>query len=255
MTSSSPGERSSSVRMIGERILRPRQQVEERLRAAILNGDLEDGERLPPEVELARQFEVSRTTIREALRTLTSEGLIVKSPGARGGTFVQKLGSDSLGTVIQESLNNLLRMGNVEYTAVAMVRQYLEVPSARLAARNATEEDLRDLREILRKQREATVGDPDVGQLDADFHSTIARASGNPVLAAFVRALHRETEPVHYLDLSPEVGRETVIQHQNIVKAIEAGDSEAAQAAVVEHLTYLRQHLFSEDGSTSLRPV
>ncbi|GAA4728219.1 FadR/GntR family transcriptional regulator [Nocardioides endophyticus] len=254
MTSSSH-EEQAPVRMIGERILRPRQQVEDRLRTAILNGDLEDGERLPPEVELARQFQVSRTTIREALRTLTSEGMIVKSPGARGGTFVQKLGSDSLGTVIQESLNNLLRLGNVEYTSVAMVRQYLEVPSARLAARNSTEEDRNELREIIRKQREATVGDPMVGQLDVDFHSTIARASGNPVLAAFVRALHRETEPVHYLDLSPEVGRETVIQHQNILKAIEAESPDAAEAAVVEHLTYLRGHLFREDGSSRLRPV
>jgi DNA-binding GntR family transcriptional regulator len=63
------------------------------------------------------------------------------------------------------------------------------------------------------------------------------------VLASLVYALHRESEPVSYLDLSPEVGRKTVSQHQRIVKAIADGDSTAAEAAIIEHLTYLRKHI------------
>ncbi|WP_255122825.1 winged helix-turn-helix domain-containing protein [Rhodococcus sp. 14-2470-1b] len=58
---------------LGQAVLRPRQQVEETIRSAILSGDLESGEMLPPEAELARQFNVSRTTLREALRVLSSQ--------------------------------------------------------------------------------------------------------------------------------------------------------------------------------------
>ncbi|MQA11442.1 MAG: FCD domain-containing protein [Pseudonocardiaceae bacterium] len=237
-------DESNSAKLIGQRVLRPRQQVEERIRAAIFSGDLRSGERLPAEAELARQFEVSRTTVREALRSLTTQNLIDKVPGAGGGSFVRSIDHHSLGTLLQESLHNLLTLGSLGGEEVAMVRQYLEVPSTRLAAEHRTEEDLNELREIVEQQRTISVDDPNVPDLDERFHAAIARASGNRVLGSFVHALHRETEPVHYLDLSPSVGKTTVKQHQKIVKAIAERDPDAAEAAIVEHLGYLRKHLF-----------
>lgn len=231
------------VKIIGRRVLRPREQVETLIRGAILSSELKSGERLPSEAQLAQQFDVSRTTVREALRSLTSEGLIRKSPGSGGGSFVQSVDHNSLELTVQESLHNLLRLGTLDFSEVAMIRQYLEVPAARLAADNRTEDHLTKLRSVLDRQKKASVDDPAVSSLDAEFHALIADASGNRVLAAFVRALHGETEPVHYLDLSAEVGRETVRQHQRIVKAISEQSADAAEAAVVEHLTYLREHI------------
>jgi DNA-binding FadR family transcriptional regulator len=110
-----------------------------------------------------------------------------------------------------------------------------------------TDEDLERLRDIVRRQKTASVDDPEVPKLDEQFHSLIARASGNRVLASLVSALHHETEPVHYLDLSPDVGRETVRQHKAIVDAIARRDADAGQDAIIEHLTYLREHLASRD--------
>lgn len=237
---------AAGSKRIGTRVLRPRQQVEEKIKSMILSGELRSGERLPPEAELARQFDVSRTTVREALRSLSTQNLIDKVPGAGGGSYVRSVDPASLGAMLQESLHNLLALGSLSYDEVAMVRQYLEVPSTRLAAVNRSEEDLRALRGIVSQQRTISVEDPGVPDLDARFHAAIAAASGNRVLAAFVHALHRETEPVHYLDLSPEVGRTTVRQHQKIVRAIAGSDPDAAERAIVEHLTYLRQHLFRE---------
>lgn len=228
-------------RVIGQKVLRPRQQVEETLRTAILSGELKSGEMLPPETELARQFDVSRTTLREALRVLTSQRLITKVPGARGGNIVQSVDYQSLGAVVMESVDNLLALGTIDFDELADMRQLLEVPSVRLAAVHRSEDDLRDLQVIVGKQKTARVDDPAIPELDRQFHTLIARASGNRVLASFVAALHHATEPVQYLDLSPEVGRKTVKQHQAIVRAIEAGDADAAEAAIVEHLTYLRQ--------------
>lgn len=242
------GDRSAlpetgSAKIIGRRVMRPRQQVEEQVRSAILSGELSSGERLPAEAELARQFNVSRTTVREALRSLTTQNLIFKTPGAKGGSFVSTVDYQSLGTVLADSMHNLLTLGSIEIDEVAHVRQLLEVPSARLAAEHRSEADLEELRGIVDQQRMISVEDPLVPGLDERFHIAIGRASDNRVLASFVAALHHETEPVHYLDLSPEVGRTTVVQHQNIVKAIAERDPDRAEDAIVEHLTYLREHL------------
>lgn len=233
------------TKAIGTRVMRPRQQVEEQIKAAILSGTLRSGERLPAESELARQFEVSRTTVREALRTLSTQNLITKVPGAGGGSFVRSIDHQSLRTVLVDSVHNLLALGSIDFEEVALVRQHLEVPAVRLAAVNRGDEDLATLREIVGLQRSISVDDPRVPALDEQFHGAIARASGNQVLASFVSALHIETEPVHYLDLSPDVGRATVRQHQKIVRAIADHDPGAGEAAIVEHLTYLRKHMLA----------
>ncbi|MEV4734764.1 FadR/GntR family transcriptional regulator [Saccharopolyspora sp. NPDC049426] len=231
------------AKVVGQKVLRPREQVEERIRVMILSGELETGDLLPPEAELARQFNVSRTTVREALRSLTTQRMIYKVPGSRGGNFVQRIDYNSLGSAVIDSVHNLLTIGSIEFTEVAEVRQYLEVPAVRLAAANRSDEDLERLRDIVRRQKTASVDDPEVPKLDEQFHALIAQASGNRVLSSFVSALHHETEPVHYLDLSPEVGRATVRQHKAIVDAIDKQDADAAEGAIIKHLTYLRKHL------------
>lgn len=236
---------SGAAKAIGTKVVRPRQQVEEQIKTAILSGTLRSGERLPAEAELARQFEVSRTTVREALRSLSTQNLITKVPGAGGGSFVRSIDHRSLRTVLVDSVHNLLALGSIEFEEVALVRQHLEVPAVRLAAVNRSDDDLQTLREIVGLQRSISVDDPRVPALDEQFHGAIARASGNRVLASFVSALHIETEPVHYLDLSSEVGRTTVRQHQKIVRAIADRDPDAGEAAIIDHLTYLRKHLLA----------
>jgi len=239
----SPGTTVPAPKRIGTQVLRPRQQVEAQIRAAILSGAVRSGERLPSEAELARQFDVSRSTLREALGSLSAQNLITKTPGAGGGSFVRSVDTSSLQTVLTDSMHNLLTLGSIDFEEVALVRQHLEVPGVRLAAENRTEEDLERLREIVGLQKAVAVEDPRVPDLDAQFHGAVAEASGNRVLSSFVRALHHETEPVHYLDLSPEVGRTTVRQHLDIVRAVAAGDPDAAEQAVIDHLSYLRGHL------------
>lgn len=233
----------SGSKVIGHSVRRPREQVEDAVRNAILSGELKSGEMLPPESELARQFGVSRTTLREALRVLTSQHLIRKVPGARGGNFVEAVDYKFLGRSLMESMSNLMALGRVDFDEVAAVRQYLEVPAIRLAASSRSEEDLAELETILSRQRTASVDDPEVSDLDRRFHIAIGRSSRNRVLASLVSALHHATEPVAYLELSPEVGRETVKQHSKIVKAIKNQDPDAAESAIIEHLSYLRGHI------------
>lgn len=247
------GGNAVGLRHIGRKVLRPRQQVEDRVRSAILSGELRSGERLPSEAELARQFDVSRNTVREALHGLATQNLIKKVPGAGGGSFVRSVDHESLGTVLSESMQSLLALGRIEFEEVALVRQHLEVPAVRLAATRRTEEDVERLRGIVESQKLISVEAPGVPELDAQFHTEIAKASRNRVLAAFVAALHQQTEPVRYLDLSPEVGQMTVRQHLAIVAAIAEGDADAGEQAIIEHLTYLRQHLLAYEQNSELR--
>lgn len=220
-------------------VRRAREQVETQLREAILSGTFRRGDKLPSEVELAGSFSVSRTTVREALRALASEGLISKASGATGGSFVRVVDHQSLGALLGESLENTLRFGSIDHEEVARVRKLLEIPSARLAATNCTDDDLELLNYILARQKGLTVESPEVPNLDVNFHTAIAEASKNRVLSSFVSALHRVTRPMLFLDLSPEVGKNTVVQHAAIVRAIADGGAEDAANAMQEHLDYL----------------
>lgn len=240
---STPPERGPGTTFRPKEVVRPRLQIEEQIRSAILSGELAGGDRLPSEAELARMFNVSRNTVREALRSLETQSLIKKVPGAGGGSFVQSVNHRSFRNVLQESMRNLVQLGSIHYDELAAMRQFLEVPSVRLAASNATDEDVAELQRIVELQRVAPIEDPNIPDLDMEFHSKIAEASGNRLLRTFVQALHRETEPVLYLDLSPEVGRTAWHQHNEIVRAIAAHQADAAERAVVEHLEYLRTHI------------
>lgn len=238
--------RGAGARAIGREVVRPRQQVEERIKQAILDGELKTGERLPSESELARQFAVSRTTVREALRSLSTQSLIDKVPGANGGSFVRAVDHQALGDMLSESMRNLLSLGSIEPIEVNDVRRYLELPAVRLASEHREEADLAELREIVARQKAISVNDIDVPRLDVDFHSAVARASRNRVLSSFVHALHEQVMPVRFLDLSEEVGSRSVQQHLRIIRAIEEQDAAEAEAAMAEHLTYLSEHMIGE---------
>ena len=231
-------------------VVRPRVQIEQQIRAAILSGELPPGFRLQSEAELSRLFGVSRNTIRESLRSLETQGLIEKLPGAGGGSFVQRVDQQSLGRALEESVGNLLKFGMIDVDELASVREYLEVPSVRLAAVNCSEEDLQELRGVVERQQNITtteLGGAENRELNLQFHNTIARASGNNLLNTFVHALHRVTEAANYVALEGSEGRaawqDHVDHHVKILYAIENRDPDAAEEAVRAHLRHWHAHI------------
>jgi len=223
-------------------VLRPRQQVENQLRKAILNGTFQNGDRLPSEMELAAQFKVSRATVREALRGLAEGGLISKVPGANGGSFVQLLDHHTLTDLVSERMTNILDLGSLEHREVAQFRDLLEVPSARMAAANRTDKDLAILRAIIEREKVVEVSDPTVATLNAEFHSAVALASGNRVVSAFVTALHRVAHPLAFIDTDEAVGQGAVRHHIEIYRAIEQKQPEQAAERMRNHLAFLNEH-------------
>ena len=223
-------------------VTRPRDQVERQLRDAILDGQFAQGEKLPPETELAKMFGVSRPTVREALGALVAAGLIRKIPGVAGGSFVNTVTPDSLSKMLTESMDTIVRIGALDIEEITEVRRVLEVPAAERAARNRTDADLVAMKAVVERQKTTTVDDPDIPEYDLRFHTAIGRASGNRLLAAFIASVHDATHPAQFLEVTPEVAHRTVKQHMGIVAAIEAGDSEASGNAMREHLDYVLRY-------------
>jgi GntR family transcriptional repressor for pyruvate dehydrogenase complex len=223
-------------------VMRPREQVESQLRAAILSGSFTRGQRLPSEAKLSEQFCVSRATIREALRTLAEAGLISKSPGANGGSFVIYFDHRMLGEVVSERLGNTLELGSISYDEVAEFRNMLEIPAARLAAMNHTPDHVAQLHDVIEREKMITVDDPMVDTYNSEFHRIIAEASGNRLVATFVAALHRVTHPLRFIDTSPEVGKQAVLHHIAIVSALADRDPDRTAERMQRHLDYLREH-------------
>ncbi len=228
-----------------EPVLRPRQQVEQQIKQAITSGAFEPGQKLPSEANLASQFSVSRATVREALRSLAENGLIAKSAGSKGGSFVQYVDHHALASVLGDRLQSTLELGNITSEEVAQLRSFLDIPCARLAAANRTDEQLADLREIVEAEKGVEVTDNEVPELNVRFHSSLAEATGNRLLAAIVSTLYRVAKPLTFIDADAEVGRDAVRQHIRIVAAVEDQDVEQAAVAMRAHLDYLGKHAVS----------
>lgn len=222
-------------------VRRAKEQVELQLREAILSGAFKSGDKLPSELALAESFGVSRTTVREALGTLASAGFIATTPGSGGGSFVKAVNHESLGVSVGESIENTLKFGTINFAEINQARRLLEVPSARSAAVHRTEQDIESLRRIIEQQKSLVYDDPELIHLDSNFHTAIAEASENRVLASFVFALHRVIHQVLFLNLTPETAEATAQQHLAISRAVIKGDEAAAATAMEEHLNYLDQ--------------
>ena len=130
-------------------ILRPRAQVEHQIREAILRGEFSQGDKLPPETELAQQFGVSRPTVREALGSLVAAGLIRKIPGVAGGSFVKSVTPDSLSSMLSESMDTIVRLGSLDIDELTSMRRVLEVPAASWAASNRQDQHVAALEGIV----------------------------------------------------------------------------------------------------------
>ncbi|MGQ4435881.1 MULTISPECIES: FadR/GntR family transcriptional regulator [unclassified Streptomyces] len=231
-----------------EPVRRPREQVEKQLRDAIVSSSFKAGDRLPSEAELAREFQVSRSTVREALRVLVSEGLISKVPGAGGGSFVQSIDHDSLKSLLSGSLETILKFGSLSIDEVNAVRRMLEVPAAKEAAEHRTDAQAAELEHLIQRQNEMARNetdrrDPALYELGQSIYSLIAEASGNRLLASFVSAMASVTIPVYMRDLPPEDAEAAREGTRALVAAIVAHDADGAEAAMTAQLGMVQHHL------------
>jgi DNA-binding FadR family transcriptional regulator len=213
-------------------------QVVRALGMEILSGVYPPGSKLPGEAEILERFSISRTLLREVLKTLTAKGFIVSK--TRVGTKVREpeywnyFDADVLSWRVQLGFDDKFR------SDVKEIRVALEPRAAALAAQRATKKDIADLREALRRMREASSSRRDFAEADLEFHQIIGRVSGNVLIHSISAVI--ETALVASFMLLPmeksDMREATVDDHALIVDAIEARDADrAAEAmkAVIEH--------------------
>jgi GntR family transcriptional regulator, transcriptional repressor for pyruvate dehydrogenase complex len=215
------------------------EEVADSIRAYMFGQELAPGDRLGREEDLAQRFGVSRPTLREALRLLSSAHLIRATKGPGGGIFVAATPEQGIGLSVTESVASMLSADSIDLEELIETRMLLEIPLAGLAAQRATEEDVAALRAVLDEAGESTQGDTFRG-LDRRLHGLIAQIAGNRLARAFTEWIGQVLQPPLHALIEPAVVDAVVVeQHRDIVRAIERGDPTAAERAMREHLVYL----------------
>lgn len=216
------------------------EHVAEDLRRQILEGRFQPGDRLPVEPELCEQYDVSRSTVREALRVLSSQDLIATRRGLHGGTFVIPPEPSHLSARLRTSLSRLTTdRGGASVANLLEVRDLLEVPAAGLAAERRSETDLAKLRDCLFDPASRDV--ELIFESNRTFHATLVHASGNPLLAAITDPLFDVLHERLLRERAPTVfWRRVDADHREILDCVTRGDAAQAREAQRVHLTHLR---------------
>jgi GntR family transcriptional regulator, transcriptional repressor for pyruvate dehydrogenase complex len=213
------------------------EQIVQQIEESILKGELSEGSQLPAERDLAKQFGVSRTAVREAIKALQEKGLVDAFPGR--GTFVTNGTSNSM----RRSLDRIIKSGEPDGLAYLVeVREILEPEIAALAAVRATDQDLAAMRESLDVMESARQDSDAFIEADLDFHLALAEAAANPIVLSLIDSivglLREQRLRIFRIPGGPECGQH---HHMRILEAIQRHDPQEARAAMQAHLSQVRE--------------
>lgn len=218
---------------------RPRRafdQIIAQIRAMLQSGELKPGDRLPPERVLAEQLQVSRNTVREALRMLEISGLVTVKQGSGGGVFVARPDS----AVVARQLSDALNLTGLSLGDITETRLWIESIVVRVACERMTPEDLAGLEANVERAEELAAAQEWArrAEVNIEFHKLLVAATQNPLLIFLVNSV---------LDLLPPIIQASGPQTDDIVTQsrhrllahLRAGDAEAAVREMEDHLEVL----------------
>ncbi|GAA5236593.1 FadR family transcriptional regulator [Verticiella sediminum] len=211
------------------------------LRKRILDGEFRDGEALPVERELVAQTGLSRSSVREALRILQTEGLVRTRPGRYGGTVANRPTAEHLA----DQVNVFVRGRRIGLHEIVAAREAIEPMLARYAALHRTDEDLALLRASTAAMEAAVHELPRFLEANVRWHLAVAQASHNQILQAFIQSItHLIHEATQVEEVAAAETRAMVVRaHRSVLAAIEAGDADAAQRRMQRHVMAYSQQL------------
>jgi GntR family transcriptional regulator, transcriptional repressor for pyruvate dehydrogenase complex len=199
----------------------------------IAQGRLRPGDRLPTEQALATTFGVSRNVVREAIAKLRSEGCIWSQQGR--GAFV----ADTVNPTVLSIDRDALQKGDA-FKSLFELRGILEVHAAALAARRRSKDDLVRMQDALAIMTASPYGSVQWLKKDLEFHTAIARATGNAYIVQFIGFVSEKVRDSILVaggsHASDEMARATLVEHERILVAVKAGDPAGAQEAMRVHL-------------------
>lgn len=209
------------------------EEVADRVRQKIEEGSLRVGDRLPPERELSKQLNVSRSILREALRTLENAGVLELKPGKGGGAFVSGGNTDA----VSESIGDLLRLGGISLAQLTEARAWIEEVVVRVACERANEADFEALEANVKLAEQLFAEKRMMEKLDVniEFHNVLAAATKNPVLVMMMQTLGGVMRSFAKR-LGAETTRSVIRSRSRFIELLRTRDADAAVAEMHEHL-------------------
>lgn len=214
-------------------------QIAKAIRDAIVAGKLIVDERLPSEAELAEQFDVSRSTVREALKRLAAQSLIRTQRGAFGGAFVNRLSYPDAYAQQITTATLLLSMNEVSFDVACEARFALERACAPFAAERRSADHLATMRAEITRQSAPGLTDEAFCASDVTFHRALVDAAGNPVLSYQLAGAVEAMQPLMNMITFTARDRARIIAlHNRIADALEARDVTLVDATLVDLTAY-----------------
>ena len=203
-------------------------QIAAAIRDAIVEGTLIVDERLPSEAELADHFDVSRPTVREALKRLAAQSLIRTQRGATGGAFVNRISFQEAYPQQITTSTLLLSMNAVSFGTACEARYALERACAPLSAERRTADHLATMRAEIHRQSQPGLTDEAFCASDVAFHRALVDGAGNPVLSYQLAGAVEAMQPLMNMITFTARDRARIVDlHTNIANALEGGDGAA----------------------------
>lgn len=213
------------------------EQIVGQIERRIVAGELKAGDQLPSEHELAKQFAVSRTAVREAIKALREKRLVEIRPGR--GTFI----TNGMPDAMRHSFGLLMKFGSINgFTSLVEVREILEPEIAALAATRITDEYITAMQEAIDIMDTALDNVEVFAEADLDFHLALAEATQNPIIPVLVDSiidlLREQRKRIGLVNGGLQRGQS---HHKKILEAVMKRDSQAARQAMQDHLVQVRK--------------
>ncbi len=216
-----------------------------KIKEKIFSGELKEGDKLHSERELVQQFNTSRITVREAIRTLETLGLIEVRRGAGGGAFVRSINSNCF----SDFFCDMLVQGLLDISDITEVRLMLEPQVARLAAERANEQDIAQMRACIDEAKLHLLEPKIPRSTNINFHNLVAESTHNRMIYLEITSITRiMIKNVDYSSLDNHSISKTIERHERIFKAIESRDPEQASREMYNDIEMIHSALKKGEG-------
>jgi len=214
-------------------------QIAEAIRIEIMNGSLLVDERLPSEGELCDRFEVSRSTVREALKRLAAQSLIRTQRGATGGAFVNRISFEDAYPQQITTSTLLLSMNEVSFETACEARFAVERACVPLSAERCQPDHMATMRAEIHRQEQSGLSDESFCASDVAFHKALIEGAGNPVLTYQLASAIESMQPLMNMITFSKRDRATIVSlHSKIADGIASGNAAVADEGLSELADY-----------------
>ena len=218
------------------------EDIVQQIRTLIEEGKLKRDDHLPSERDLSETFRVSRTTVREAIRTLESMKLLQSRQG--DGTYVLASSEESLIQPLAVALFN----EKDDIRDIFYIRKIIEPHVAELAAENATPQEIEEMERILQRQEECIGHGENIIETDSAFHNLMVKATTNRVMerliGVLIDLLKQSREKYLNEDEHDERAKRSLEGHHQVLSAVKKGDGDAARKSMLQHLEDIEEIIF-----------